>query len=98
MTPVLIKPDGTVEELPPENGTDFTFEELYPTLECTTIEIIYLFDGTMMLFDEEHSFKKDPATNAKATHIALTALKKTGRTVRNTIQGNVLHCDTEHIQ
>ncbi len=98
MTPTLYKIDGTSQELQPLNGTDFTFEELYPHLNTDIIEMIYLHDGTIMLLDEEGSFKKDREVNTAATNIAVSALKEQGRTILNPLVGVVLHCDSECIK
>jgi len=98
MTPVLIKADGTTEEIQPSNGTDFTFAELYPVLATDMIEIISLYDGTIMLMDEEGSFKDQPKINEKATDVAETALNKVGRVLCVPLAGDVVHCDSEYIK
>lgn len=98
MTPTLIKADGTLSELQPLNGTDFTLEELYPVLNTDIIEIIYLGDGTSMIMDEEGNFREGRAVNVTATNLAVMALKKAGRGILNPLVGTVLHCDSEYIK
>ena len=98
MTPTLYHPDGTSEEIQPLNGTDFTFKELYPRLNTNIIKMINLGDGTIMLMDEEGNFKPSPEGNQKATNIAITALKKSGRSILNPLVGPVVHCDSEYLQ
>lgn len=99
MTPTLFKTDGTTEEIQPANGSDFTFEELYPILETNTLEILYLHDGTIMLMDEEGSLRESPVTNKQATNIAVTAIQKSGRWYAIApLLGPVIHCDSEFLK
>ena len=37
----------------PQDGSKFTLEEVYDMLDCTTIEMIGLQDGIIMLIDED---------------------------------------------
>ena len=53
---LLLKADGTATLIAPQNGKGFSFKELYPILECSTIESREIFNGMMMLMDEEGKF------------------------------------------
>lgn len=57
----LIKPDGTIEDIQPANGTDFTFQELYGPLDCSMIQICEGKGGKILLFDEEFLCRGDIA-------------------------------------
>jgi hypothetical protein len=70
MDATLLRADGTKEDIQPANGTDFTFDELYPVLGCDDIEVINTGDPAMiMLGDEEARFKNDFLINREATRI-----------------------------
>jgi len=49
---ILITTDDELSSVYPKNGTDFSFEELYPLLKCDTIEIVRLSSAEIMLIDE----------------------------------------------
>lgn len=96
--PYVMYPDGTRADLKPVNGTDFTFEELYPVLGCDTIELLYLSDGTLMLFDEEGRLTGKPV-NQQATVLITADLEKRGRfLLGGNLLGPVLHCGEDQIQ
>ena len=68
----LLKTDGTIEEISPKNGTDFTIQELYSLIGCDTIEVIYLNnDGEdedlIFIGDEEARLVDEPKLNVAAT-------------------------------
>jgi hypothetical protein len=65
----LIKTDGTNVEVKPENGTDFTLEELYKHLECDIIEVVYMPNDQIMIIDEEGRLKENPKLNPEATRM-----------------------------
>lgn len=52
----------------PENGTNFTLEELYHLLHCTTIECVSTFQGSLMVCDEEAKLTSKPP-NRRATEL-----------------------------
>ena len=88
----LLKTDGTETAIEPRNGTDFTFEELYPIMECDMIEIIRLPDGRIMLLDEEGNWSDKP-TNERATVLAYNAL-----TMGRGIVGHTVVCEDSMIR
>lgn len=61
------QPTHEVSPKDPEAG--FTLEELYPLLSCTTIEVVSLPDGQMMIIDEEGKWAQKPR-NERATQAA----------------------------
>lgn len=46
-------PDGRVVQVAPENGSDFTLQELYDAIGCEMVEMVGLPGGNIMLVDEE---------------------------------------------
>lgn len=54
---MLIMPDGSGNEVQPENGKTFALPQLYCLLDCKMIEIINLHDGDLMIVDEEGRLK-----------------------------------------
>jgi hypothetical protein len=50
---VLIGFDGSVRAVMPENGTDFTLEELYQLLDITMVQIATAGKDLVAVFDEE---------------------------------------------
>ena len=49
----LITTDGTTRDVKPDNGTDFSLDELYALIGCQMVEVVYLPDGRTLWFDEE---------------------------------------------
>lgn len=47
-----IKTDGEVKEVRPENGRDFTLEEMYKYTGCTCVDILNLPSGRAMIVDD----------------------------------------------
>lgn len=70
--PILIKTDGTITEITPENGKDFRLAELVAHIDCQYIELIDLKYGTskkdlIMIGDEEGRFKGEDTINKLAS-------------------------------
>ena len=82
----LIKVDGSVTEVTPRNGRDFTLDELRAHVGCEWIEIVRLPGGSgdFLVVDEEGKLN-GKARNEKAT-------KMYGRMPFDYIVGNALHC------
>lgn len=59
----------------PENGTNFTLQELYRLLECDTVECVDVFNGDVMICDEDAKFARK-RTNKRAT--AMVHLPRVG--------------------
>lgn len=75
----------------PENG--FTLAELYALIGCTTIEVVNLADGRMMVADEDGRSKRLPV-NLVATRLYQEAGGPTGWA----IVGNVVICEHGELQ
>lgn len=52
MKAFVIKVGGEQKEVSPKNGSDFSLKELYSLIGCDCIEIVYLYDGRIMVVDE----------------------------------------------
>lgn len=79
-------------EVKPENGTDFTLEELYKYLECDMIEVIYFNDNTIMIIDEMGKIKEKYYNN-QATYIF-----RDKRKTQDFIVGNAIVCDISELK
>lgn len=88
----LYKLDGAIEEVAPENGTDFQLEELHEMLECRTIEVVYLRDGNLIIIDEEGKMFDKPV-NVPATNRVLHDLLP-----GDYIAGNMLLCSQDQLR
>jgi hypothetical protein len=87
----IIKTAGEVIETKPNNGTDFSLEELNEVVGGY-IEVISLHDGRLIVCDEEGKLKgKD--MNHKATEFFRLTLLTTDFLV-----GDVLVCNEEEIK
>ena len=69
MKATLIKADGTVTEVSPENGTDFTIKEVYKLLNCRIVEVLPLYNGKIMIIDEEGKLRDKIVVNKYATEL-----------------------------
>lgn len=74
--PIALRP-GTlgIEYVTPEDGLDrpFRLHELYDLLDCSMIEVVNLhgmFEGLILIVDEEGKLKGDPKVNVSATALA----------------------------
>lgn len=72
MKALLIKTDGTEMEVSPKDGKDFSLQEMYDLIGCTTVEHVALGgqeEGTEvdMWCDEEGLMFDDFVVNKKAT-------------------------------
>lgn len=68
--PYLVKADGVVEQIMPENGRVFKLPELYRLISATTIEVLLprRQGNTILIVDEDAKSKDSPANN-DATNI-----------------------------
>ena len=55
----LIKPDGTITDIEPKNGTNFTLDELYEAIGCQTVQICDGKGDKILIFDEEFLCRGD---------------------------------------
>ena len=86
----LIKATGSVQEIEPKNGTDFSLEEL-KTIVDGYIQVVWLKDGRIMVVNEEGKIHRLPL-NVRATCIV------NGEGIADTIVGNVLICRSEMVK
>ena len=81
----LIKPNGEIVDIQPDNGKDFKLRELYSLIDCELVEIVYLPNKKIMVVDEEGKLKVNPIYNEKAPNIAQG----------HEIVGNAIVCDSK---
>ncbi len=89
----LIKPDGTSEEVKPENGTDFKLKELQGFVGGM-IQIIRLRNRKIMVVNDEGKLENLPP-NSEATALAL---KDAAIFHDDWISGDALICDTNAVK
>lgn len=82
----LYKVNGEIVEVEPENGSDFSLEELKQVTDGL-LEVVWLNNEEMMIIDEEGKLKDLPY-NRKATEVFL----KNHPTRNDFISGNALVC------
>lgn len=89
----LLKTDGTITIVQPENGTNFELHELYRLLEVELIQMLEINDGLVMICDDEGKLHAEPKFNVLATleyHKCYGPLDE--------IYGNALICKDEEFQ
>ena len=91
---LIIRADGTWEEMLPADGQHYTLEELKSVVGGGYIEIVHLPDGRLMVLDEQGKLNKLPF-NVEATD--LFTLGKVV-TVSDDIAGDVLVCEDWRIR
>ncbi len=70
MQAILIHEDSKTESIKPENGKDFSLQELYKLLNCELVEIVYIRNSNkILIIDEEGKLKPNPILNLKATQM-----------------------------
>ena len=87
----IITADGTVREVQPANGKNFTLKELTPIVGGY-IEIIYLNDGRLMIMNEEGKLSRLPDNEVA------TALARSSISPDDYIVGDVLVCNQHEIK
>ena len=87
----IIRTDGTVTNIEPKNGTDFSSEEIHQVINGY-IELYYLSDGKRMIILDEEGKLKDLPYNEKATEIA--DIIRYG----DVIVGDVILCDVNQLK
>ncbi len=87
---ILLKSNGERIEVEPENGRDFKRKELCKMLECEMLEVVYLWDGRLMIVDEEGKFYKCDI-NPWATGL----LHRSGGMREDFVVGDALVCSSE---
>lgn len=87
-----IKEDGTINQIVPKNGTDFSLEELQGYVDGK-IEIVDLRNGDILVVNEEGKFTKQ--LNPCSTFIAHLQQAILGR---DYIAGDVVVCPSEMVK
>jgi len=65
--PKLLSNEETID-IKPENGTNFTLQELYRLIDCDTVQICPAKEeNEILIFDEEFLMKNEPELNGPAT-------------------------------
>lgn len=90
----LFKVDGTVVDVQPKNGTDFQLQEMYDLIGTDIIEIVHLYNGMLMVIDEEGKLRNDPQVNPIATHLWMKDKPHSW----DYIVGNALVCDPKMVK
>ena len=90
----LLKTNLEVIDVTPQNGTDFSLDELRGFVGGH-IEIVDLYNGQIMVVNEEGKLMGLPV-NALATNCLSLISQKRG--VTDIIVGNVLLCDSEMVK
>ncbi len=62
-------PQHPLRDVAPKNGETFQLPQLYELLSCTTIDILHLADGRIMVLDDEGKLTGKPR-NERATRLA----------------------------
>ena len=88
----LIKVDGTVQDVLPQNGTDYKFDELQKFVDGY-IEIVNLSDGCIMVINEEGAFTKEPNRLATIAALMYHAIRPNG-----IIFGDALVCKSSEVK
>lgn len=87
----VIKVDGTIVEVEPKNGTDFSLEEMYEHTGCSMVQFANAKDGRMMIVDEEGKMF------GKEINQAATKLYQYGEHPGYELVGDILICSPEQI-
>ena len=67
---ILLREDGTSQNIVPKNGNDFKLKELYEMLNCELIEVVQTNSaGIIMIIDEEGKLKNLPI-NIEASRLS----------------------------
>lgn len=91
---IKITPEGKiVPDIEPQNGTDFSLEELYQHVGCSCVQMITLYDDRIMWIDEEGKMKDKPI-NTMATGMFYAS----GGVVGDYIVGTVFVCDNSQVK
>ena len=66
----LLKASGEVVEIKPNNGTNFTLDELHKHFQCSLVEVINLNQDDIMVVDGEGKWTSNNVINVNATVLA----------------------------
>ena len=91
----LLKASGEVAEIKPNNGADFTLDELYKHLNCSLVEVISLNQDDIMVVDDEGKLTSNNVVNVNAT---VLAQENQAITSWDYIAGNAIVCNRKMIR
>lgn len=90
---LLITPNGEETKIEPENGKNFTLQELYKLIDCQLVQICEADKkDQILIFDEEFLFKHEPVLNHIATGRMASYMKPFTHSM---ICGNAVLCDSK---
>ncbi len=68
--PIFISEDNKrIENIMPANNRHFSLQELYKLIDTDTIQVLELYDNTIMIIDEEGKLKDKAVINKIATQL-----------------------------
>lgn len=90
---IKVKENGNtrVTSVEPKNGKDFKYTELREFMNDANIQIVHLFNGELMVVDEEGKLKGLPVNDTATSYAIANGLN-------DTIAGNALICKAEQIK
>lgn len=99
----LIKPDGTEEEIVPENGTDFSLKEIRDILNAPTFELLQSGSksGNMYLLtvEPDQPFPDEGESHLPKNEKATELWKEWNKPLEaSSIYGNVILCPEEMVK
>lgn len=95
--PQLLDPhSANPQPVAPANGSDFTLEELYRLLDCSTVEVVTLTPELILITDEESKFRTPAYLNLLASYLWHTH-QPSARGV-DVIVGRAIYCHTSQLR
>ena len=68
--PHLLDPaSAEPQPINPANGRSFKLAELYPLLDCQTVDVVRLTDELILIIDDESKFRTPAYLNLLATYL-----------------------------
>lgn len=68
--PIFISEDNKrIENIMPANNRHFSLSELYKIINCELVQVVELYDETIMIIDEEGKLKEKAVINKLATDL-----------------------------
>jgi len=68
--PVFISDDNTIiKNIMPANNRHFSLQELYDLIKTDVVQVVELYDNTILIIDEEGKLKNEPVINKLASQL-----------------------------
>jgi len=68
--PIFVSEDNKrIENIMPANNRHFSLSELYKIINCELVQVVELYDETIMIIDEEGKLKEKAVINKLATDL-----------------------------